>query len=364
MGHTPSLCLVALLGALALCLAGFAVPAEAEDVCPLGAMRPDAWVADLVARLRSIGMVEDRVAYLKQAVLNDTRSFTGKQIGSILSTMTLQQYTLQAMSFLQPYISGLTTDEFIDVLLLFLMEDARLAVLPSIKDTLFNASEANKQEIVFRCFGMSANRQKAIAILTPVPSRDCVFGTMQEDSFSIVIDASASSSRKFFFNGKAYTRMSFVVEHLNKTLSQLKPTQMFYIISFDSGPFPLFRQPVYATPKNIEYALGVINRWGSSDSTVRDCYGGLYAGFAYNPTATAIYFVSTGAPSAGTPSDQVIYASIPQWNQARSPQYQARVYATALIAGADSAAYKQAAITFMSNVAGVGKGVLRAIDTQ
>jgi hypothetical protein len=40
-------------------------------------------------------MVEDRVAYLKQAVLNDTRSFTGKQIGSILSTMTLQQYTLQ-----------------------------------------------------------------------------------------------------------------------------------------------------------------------------------------------------------------------------------------------------------------------------
>jgi hypothetical protein len=75
---------------------------------------------------------------------------------------------------------------------------------------------------------------------------------MQEDSFSIVVDASASSSRKFFFNGKAYTRMSFVVEHLNKTLSQLKPTQMFYIISFYSGPFPLFRQPVYATPKNIE----------------------------------------------------------------------------------------------------------------
>jgi hypothetical protein len=75
---------------------------------------------------------------------------------------------------------------------------------------------------------------------------------MQEDSFSIVIDSSAASSRKFFFNGKAYTRMSFVVEHLNKTLSELKPTQMFYLISFNSGPYPLFRQPVYATRQNIE----------------------------------------------------------------------------------------------------------------
>jgi hypothetical protein len=130
MGRTPSLCLVALLCALALSLAGLAVPAEAEDVCPLGAMRPDSWVAvrplrshssptsrhwslkslnhdhqsnllffllvqDLVARLRSIGMIADRVAYLKQAVLNDTRSFTGKQIGSILGTITLQRYTLE-----------------------------------------------------------------------------------------------------------------------------------------------------------------------------------------------------------------------------------------------------------------------------
>jgi hypothetical protein len=75
------------------------------------------------------------------------------------------------MSFLQPYVAGLMTDDFINVLLIFGREEARLAVLPSIKDTLFNASEANKQEIVDRCFGMSQNRQKARAILESVPSR-------------------------------------------------------------------------------------------------------------------------------------------------------------------------------------------------
>jgi hypothetical protein len=110
--------------------------------------------------------------------------------------------------------------------------------------------------------------------------------------------------------------------------------------------------------------LSIINGWGPDMSDVRDCYGGLYAGFTYNPTATAVYFVSSGVPTSTTGSAQLIYASIPQWNQARKPEYQARVYATAMLAGAADEADKQATATFVSAVAGAGKGVFRAIDTQ
>jgi hypothetical protein len=42
--RTQSLCLVALLCALAFSMLGCAVPAEAVDMCPLGALRPDSWV--------------------------------------------------------------------------------------------------------------------------------------------------------------------------------------------------------------------------------------------------------------------------------------------------------------------------------
>jgi hypothetical protein len=115
---------------------------------------------------------------------------------------------------------------------------------------------------------------------------------------------------------------------------------------------------------DLKYALSIINRWAPDISVVRDCYGGLYAGVQYNPTATGIYFVSSGVPSAGTGSEQLIYASILKWNQARSPQYQARIYSTALLAGSDSDSDKQATVAFMSQVAGAGKGVFRAIDTQ
>jgi hypothetical protein len=48
-----------------------------------------------VAHLRSIGTIEDRVAYLKVAVLNDTRSFSGKQVLAILSTIMMEEYTLE-----------------------------------------------------------------------------------------------------------------------------------------------------------------------------------------------------------------------------------------------------------------------------
>jgi hypothetical protein len=78
---------------------------------------------------------------------------------------------------------------------------------------------------------------------------------MQEDSLSIVVDASYEMREKFFFNGKAYTRMSFLVEHLNKSLSALKPTQKFYIITFSSGPYSLYKQPRYATSENIQVSM-------------------------------------------------------------------------------------------------------------
>jgi hypothetical protein len=75
---------------------------------------------------------------------------------------------------------------------------------------------------------------------------------MQEDSFSIVVDKSALTRRKFIYNNTPYTQLSFVVEHLNKSLSTLKPTQMFYIIGYTSAPYAVLQKPVYATPKNIQ----------------------------------------------------------------------------------------------------------------
>ena len=72
---------------------------------------------------------------------------------------------------MSPFIIGLNTTEFVQVLNVISFSSERLTVLKGIKDTLLNASDENKVFIATTCWSMSSDQQEAYAILRDVASR-------------------------------------------------------------------------------------------------------------------------------------------------------------------------------------------------
>ena len=91
---------------------------------------------------------------------------------SYINQLTATQQTKQqAMSFMSPFIIGLNTTEFVQVLNVISFSADRMTVLKGIKDTLLNAWDENKVFIATTCWSMSSDQQEAYAILRDVASR-------------------------------------------------------------------------------------------------------------------------------------------------------------------------------------------------
>jgi hypothetical protein len=91
------------------------------------------------------------------------------------------------------------------------------------------------------------------------PRSDCIFGSVTALSATFVIDISGSMSTVFTLEGKQYTRLSYVKEHLSQVIGeQLKPYQQFNVIVFSDRAGSLFRAPVNATTANIKVCLATI----------------------------------------------------------------------------------------------------------
>jgi hypothetical protein len=341
-----------------LIVAALALVATAE-YCPQTSLRSDAWAQGVANKLKEIRFSDERIAYLRQEILNDTRAISGVQLTWILPPLVFSDDMVKAMNFTSPFVIGLNASDFISVLNVFSFTTDKFTILKSIKDTLLNASDANKQLIADTCFFSSSDKQAAYEILRDVAARDCVFGTVTAKSATFVIDISGSMDTRFSIDGRAYSRLSYVVEHLSKVISeQLKPYQEYNIIIFNDGPAMCFTKPAAATPANIQTGLAFLRKWSASGGT--NTYSALSLAFSSSPDTVAVYLLSDGLPNSGQ-APQIINA-LPQWNAKRSADHQIKVFSTAFLLGASSASEKKESAAFMQQVAAVTKGVFRNMD--
>jgi hypothetical protein len=341
-----------------LVVAALALVATAEH-CPQTSLRSDTWAKGVASKLKEISFSSDRVAYLRQEILNDTRAISGLQLTWILPPLVFAGDMVQAMNFTSPFVIGLNVSDFVAVLNVFTFSGDKLVALRAIKDTLLDASDANKQLIVNSCFTFSSDKQAALEILSTVVARDCVFGTVTAKSATFVIDISGSMDTRFTLNGRAYSRLSYVVEHLSKVISeQLKPYQEYNIIIFNDSPAICFTKPAAATPANIQTGLAFLRKWSARGGT--NTYSALSLAFSSSPDTVAVYLLSDGLPNSGQ-APQIINA-LPQWNAKRAANRQINVFSTAFLLGASSGSEKKESAAFMEQVAAVTKGVFRNMD--
>lgn len=191
--------------------------------------------------------------------------------------------------------------------------------------------------------------------------RDCVFGTVDAKSATFVIDVSGSMDTEFVLEGKRYSRLSYVKEHLSRVISeQLRPYQQFNVILFADRTVRCFPTSVNATADNVKTALAFLARYSAGGGT--NTYAGLSDAFSLSATTVAVYLLSDGLPNSGQ-APQIISA-LPQWNARRPAEYQIKVFSTAFLLGQSSAAEKQQSAAFMQQVAVVTNGVYRHMDMQ
>lgn len=333
--------------------------ADAQQACPQSDVRPDAWVQALVKAMNDLGQSSEKMALLQKSVANDTRVFSGAQIVSILTALPFTDDKVQAMTFMSPFIIGLNTTEFVQVLNVISFSSDRITVLKGIKDTLLNATDENKVFIATTCWSMSSDQQAAYVILRDVASRDCIFGSVTALSATFVIDVSGSMDTRFTLNGTTYSRLSYVQQHLSQVISeQLKPYQQFNVIIYSSSARALFSAPVNATTANIKSALTFVGGLRAGGST--NTYAGLQLAFSSSKDTVAVYLLTDGVPDSGL-APRILQA-IPQWQAQRAADRQIRIFATAFLLGPDSAADKQLSAAFMKQVAAITNGVYRNMD--
>jgi hypothetical protein len=145
-----------------------------------------------VKAMNDLNFSSEKMALLQKSVANDTRVFSGAQIVNILNALPFTDDKVkvrphrlydvvihekhlttdqqQAMTFMSPFIIGLNTTEFVQVLNVISFSSDRMTVLKGIKDTLLNASDENKVLIATTCWSMSSDQQQAYAILRDVAS--------------------------------------------------------------------------------------------------------------------------------------------------------------------------------------------------
>ncbi len=93
------------------------------------------------------------------------------------------------MGFISPYVIGLNSSEVVQVLSVFTFSDDKLKVLSTLKDTLLNASESNKQNIVQNSFRNSFDQQKAYQILANITSRFVFYPlSINVHSFKLILN--------------------------------------------------------------------------------------------------------------------------------------------------------------------------------
>lgn len=188
-----------------------------------------------------------------------------------------------------------------------------------------------------------------------------MFGTVTQPSATFVIDVSGSMDTRFVLNGKQYSRLSYVKEHLSRVIEeQLKPYQQFNLLLYSSSVSSCFPTSVNATADNIKTALARLNRVGAGGGT--NTYSALQEAFTLSSTTVAVYLLSDGLPNTGQASQ--IISALPKWNAERKPEYQIKIFSTAFLLGPSSATEKKQSAAFMEQVATVTNGVYRHMDVS
>jgi hypothetical protein len=112
-----------------------------------------------------------------------------------------------------------------------------------------------------------------------------VFGTVDALSATFVIDVSSSMGWTFTLEGKTYSRLNYVQEHLSKVIGeQLKPYQKFNVISFSDGITRANPAPVNATAANTQVRLLLLLAAAAVGASIGLFKSSLENGFFFFPS--------------------------------------------------------------------------------
>ncbi|KAL4480291.1 hypothetical protein ABPG74_020807 [Tetrahymena malaccensis] len=361
------LAFVALVGISTLALTQFntepalraTLGAGAVDFCPQPQYRSDAWMKTFLAGLSSQKTDDATMQFLQAQIPTDSHVFSTEQIIAIFNQIVFDSSRLQAITWLNPYILTLTSQNIVDILGKFAFSSNKMGALKLIANTLSDVSDASKKVIVDQ-FTFSSDKSDAQAILNAISARNCIYGTITEKVAAFVIDISGSMDYTFKANGETISRLAFVKSQLTKTLAeQLKPYQKFNVIIFGNSASQWKPDYVDATPENIQAAIAYINKLTTNGAT--NISSGLDLAFNTKQALNGIYLLSDGVPNSGVQTVDGIKKYLADKNASRNDKVHVNTISF-IMGGTETQNDRNLSFQFLNAIADVTNGSFKGIS--
>eukprot|EP01129_Flabellula_baltica_P007964 TRINITY_DN3135_c0_g1_i1.p1 TRINITY_DN3135_c0_g1~~TRINITY_DN3135_c0_g1_i1.p1 ORF type:complete len:350 (-),score=43.95 TRINITY_DN3135_c0_g1_i1:17-1066(-) len=325
-------------------------------ICNQTGAHTDAQVTLLADKLNSIPFTARKMETLAIFLSNTIHGFTGSQTVTLLKPFRHSSDMHEALSMLNLYILGITSEEACDIVMTFSFSSDKLDALRNIVNMIV---DLENNSTIIDGFPFSSDKAKAAEIIAGATGRSCIYGTITEKRVQFLVDVSFSMRAEFIAsNGQRFNRLTFVQRELKEVIrKQLKPDQSFNVFSFSGIVVPWQPGLVQVNTSNLDMAVNFVDKMNfRADGT--NSYEALRVAFS-DPDVEAIYFLTDGQPSVGpvTNPDKIVEFVVKTWNTKNIP-----VHCTAFLAGYYNGDNKFAAKQFMENLAMSTGGIYRSIE--
>jgi len=320
--------------------------------CPQSNARPGADVSALIKAIDNEPFSAGRLQVLLQALGTSSLGYDAQGVVDIIDAFTFSGEKADALQSLQPYVLGLIAVEEATVIESIAFSSDKMDVLRATCSFVLDARVNNAT--ILDAFSFSSDKKEALKIIQTCAPRSCVYGDITAKKVHFVVDTSGSMAGTFDLNGATTNRLEYAQLQLlgviNEQLPQLTG-RMFNLFQYSASVSTWQPGLQPATATNLASAVKYVDAWHAGGGT--STYAALKTAYG-DPDVEAVYLLSDGMPN--DESAATILAAAISWSKGKTIP----LHTVALVeGGSESPSEKEAAMTFMKQLADGTGGIYR-----